>query len=273
MRRLPILALILPALAAVQTPVTGQVAAASGEARTAGELRAVPSGAAADPARAGELRLPNGAIAYVPATALAARSAPLLVLLTGTNGSGRSMLTALRPEADRRGIVLLAPTARGENWDAVDSFFDAYEAGSAEGRTIWPTPRFGIDARRIDDALAAVFARVAVDPGRIGILGYSHGASYALSLGTANPRLFSTIIALSPGILVLPASAAGGQTIYVSHGNRDDVQPFTRTQNSFVPRLSALGFRVTFRPFNGGHVLPRETVAEGIDLFLSAPPR
>ncbi len=179
------------------------------------------------------------------------------------------MIEALRGVADRHGVLLLALRPRGGNWDAVDHFFDAYEAGSPAGRSRWPVPRFGADARRIDAALAALFARVPVDPARIGVLGFSHGASYALALGAANPRLFSAIVALSPGILVLPEAPAGGQHVYLSHGTTDPAQPYSRTRNSFLPRLLALGFRVTFRPFAGGHVLPEATAEEAVRLFAT----
>jgi phospholipase/carboxylesterase len=239
-----------------------------------GGLTALP-GAAPAPAQRpapGLLRLADGALAYLPASADRDRPLPLLLLLPGTGGVAREMIDALRGAAERHGILLLAVRPRGENWDAVDTFFDAYEAGSEAGRSRWPVPRFGADARRIDAALADLFARLPVDPARIGVLGFSHGASYALALGAANPRLFSTIIALSPGILVLPEAPAGGQHVYVSHGTRDPIQPFRRTRFSFVPRLLALGFRVTFRPFEGGHALPDATVEESVRLFACPAP-
>lgn len=247
----------------------GPVDARPGVLTAAPEQRPAP----AQPAAPGLLRLPDGALAYLPASADRARPLPMLLLLPGTGGVAREMIDAVRAAADRHGVLLLAVRPRGENWDAVDSFFDAYEARSEAGRSRWPVPRFGADARRVDAALAALFARVPVDPGRIGVLGFSHGASYALSLGAANPRLFSTIIALSPGILVLPEAPAAGQQVYLSHGTRDRVQPYRRTRSSFVPRLLALGFRVTFRPFEGGHALPDATVAESVRLFAGAPAR
>ncbi len=225
----------------------------------------------ADAPAPGTRSLPGGGIAYVPATIAQGQPTPLLLLLPGTGGTARQMIDAVRAEADRHGIVLLALAAGGENWDAVDHFFDAYEAGSAEGRTRWPTPRFGRDVRRIDTALATLFALVAVDPDRIGVLGYSHGASYALGLGAANPRLFSTIIALSPGILLLPPQPAGGQIVYIAHGTRDEVQPYARSRDVFAPRLAELGFRVTFQPFDGGHILPLGIVAAGVARFLAPP--
>jgi predicted esterase len=205
----------------------------------------------------------------LPAGAAPDRPLPVLLLLPGTGGVATEMIAALRGPAERHQVLLLAVRPRGDNWDTVDRFFDAYEAGSAEGRSRWPVPRFGEDVRRIDAALAALFARYPVDPRRIGLLGFSHGASYALTLGAANPRLFSTIIALSPGILVLPARPAGGQRVYLSHGTRDQVLPYRRTRQSFLPRLLSLGFRITFRPFEGGHVLPDAIAEEAVRFFAT----
>ena len=81
--------------------------------------------------------------------------------------------------------------------------------------------------------------------------------------------LFRSILAFSPGILVLPPEAKGGQLVYVSHGTDDETQPYRRTHDSFLPRLAALGYRVTFRPFKGGHGLPPEAQDEAVRLFLT----
>ncbi|HTU11181.1 MAG TPA: hypothetical protein VMG08_09820 [Allosphingosinicella sp.] len=274
---------ILARVALLLLSFAALVAGAGAAAASPGRLAAVPRAAPAPAARPapGLSRLPSGAIAYLPARADRARPLPLLVLLPGTNGTAAEMIRALRPAADRHGVLLLALRSRGENWDAVDAFFDAYEAGTAAGRALWPVPRFGADVGRIDAALADLFARVPVDPARIGLLGFSHGASYALSLGAANRRLFSTIVALSPGILVLPEGSGsgggggggGGQVVYLSHGLRDRILPYRRTREAFLPRLLALGFRVTFRPFDGDHVLPDAVAEEAVRLFVAGGAR
>jgi predicted esterase len=195
----------------------------------------------------------------------------MLLLLHGTGGDGAAMIDLFRGHAAREGIILLALTARGENWDSVDLFFDDYEAGRRPPAGQWSKPQFGKDLDRVDAALAALFARVAVDPRRVGVAGFSHGASYALMLGTANPQLFGTIVALSPGILIV-GDPPGGQNVYVAHGKGDTAQPYSRTEKVFVPRLGQLGYRVTFQPFAGGHGIPREVLAKAVRFFLTAKP-
>ena len=64
----------------------------------------------------------------------------------------------------------------------------------------------------MDQAVHHVFERYSIDPGRIGLAGFSDGASYALSLGVANGDLFTHIMAFSPGFMRPPAQVReGGQ--------------------------------------------------------------
>jgi phospholipase/carboxylesterase len=64
---------------------------------------------------------------------------------------------------------------------------------------------FGPDVDYINRSLQHVFERYTVDPNRLGIAGFSDGASYALSLGLPNGDLFSHIIAFSPGFMRPPS--------------------------------------------------------------------
>ncbi|MFC4905039.1 hypothetical protein [Kocuria oceani] len=73
----------------------------------------------------------------------------------------------LRTIADQYRTAVLVPVSRGSAWDGV-----------RDG--------FGPDVDVIDRALHRAFDAVAVDPERIGIAGFSDGASYALGLGLAN---------------------------------------------------------------------------------------
>jgi predicted esterase len=242
-------------------------------AERGGQLDAVPGAPASFAAWDGPrtIDLPNGARAYLPAGVGRGGPAPMLLLLHGTGGDGASMIQLFRAQADAHGIILLALTARGENWDSVDFFFDDYEAGKRPKGGQWTAPKWGRDAGRVDEALAALFAQAPIDPRRIGVAGFSHGASYALMLGTANPRLFATILALSPGILII-GDPPGGQNVFVSHGKSDTVQPYARTEKVFLPRLAQLHYRVTFQPFVGGHGVPAEVLDRAVRFFLEAPP-
>src|ERR687889_2031770 len=137
---------------------------------------------------------------YVPADRRAEDASPLVLLLHGAGEDARDGLAQLRGQADEAGIILLALSSRGPTWDSI------LDRG-----------RYGADIAAIDRALEHTFSRCAVDPERVGVGGYSDGASYALSLGIANGDLFSHVLAFSPGFL-MPAGQVGSPRIFVSHG-------------------------------------------------------
>lgn len=179
------------------------------------------------------------------------RPAPLVLVLHGANGNARRALEPLVPLAEEAGLLLLAPDARGPSWDR-----------------IW-LRGWGPDVRYIDGALAHAFARLAVDPGRLAVLGFSDGATYALSLGLSNGDLFSHVLALSPGFAA-PAALRGAPRVFVSHGTRDAVLPVDACGRKVVEQLEGAGLRVRYREFDGGHEVPPEVGREALD-FLLAP--
>lgn len=180
---------------------------------------------------------------------------PLVVLLHGAGADARDILPVLQPLADRRGVAVLAPDSRGPTWDVL-------------------LGGFGRDVAYLDAALAAAFARLAVDPARVAVAGFSDGASYALSLGLANGDLFDTVLAFSPGF-VAPAPPVARPRCYVSHGRRDAVLPIDPCSRRLVPQLRAAGHVVHYEEFAGGHTVPAAVARAALDWFLApdaAPP-
>jgi predicted esterase len=225
--------------------------------------------AVAAPVPSGLIDLGGANFFYVPAGLDQTRPAPLLVLLHGAGGSATSMIHRLSGEADRRGIVLLGVKSRRYTWDAI---LAARGEAADNGLGIHAVQPFADDPVRIDNALAALFARVAIDPARIGLAGFSDGASYALAIGTANPRLFRAVIAFSPGLnLARRGLALGGQPVFVSHGRQDPVLPYRVSEGEISERLRANGAALTFRAFDGVHEVPDAVAAEAIAFFLAAP--
>ena len=210
---------------------------------------ALPSAPGAHPlglgaARDGLLYLPRGHRPELPA--------PLVLMLHGAGGDARHGLAPLLPLADAVGLILLAPDARRETWDVIRG-------------------GYGPDVAFIDRALAATFARHAVDPARVIAAGFSDGASYAVSIGLANGDLFTHVVAFSPGF-----AAAGGRRgapgLFVSHGTRDDVLPIDVCSRRIVPILRRDGYDVRYREFDGPHAVPPEVAREALD-WLAASPR
>lgn len=233
-----------------------------------GHLSARPGAVTVAAKRGAVIALDRGVELYLPVSVEATRTFPLLVVMPGTNGKSRTMVDMLRPAAEAEGFALLGITPGvTANFDTIDRFFDDRERGFRSANRDWPEPIFGKDARRLDAALAAAFRRAPI--GRVGLLGLSHGASYALSIGLANPTLFPTIAALSPGVLLIPAGASGRQKIFLAHGRRDEVQPYRRTACAMAPKLKALGDDVRFMERPGGHGMDEAELHAALLHFLS----
>jgi predicted esterase len=198
---------------------------------------AAPTGPAYAPGtHALEVSSSRDALVRVPAGYRADRPAPLVVTLHGAGGDARRGLRIVEGLADVLGAIVLAPASREGTWDVI--------AGG-----------IGPDVALLDAALARVFERHAVDPGRVAIAGFSDGASYALSLGLANGELFSAVLAFSPGFAA-PPSRRGAPRVFVSHGTGDHVLPVDRTSRLIAPLLEASGLAVEYREFDGGHAIP-----------------
>lgn len=234
-------------------------------ARAAGpQLSAKPPAVApATPERrSGVLTLAGGAYAYLP-KGLAGAPAPLLVYFVGAGGQPRDVLTAYRDHADREGFVLLIPSPKGATWDMVDDLSRRF------GIEMNVTPRYGKDLKALDTSLADLFGKVAIDAKRIAVMGFSNGATYALSVGTANPQLFAAVLALSPGP-AFPTRFDPAQRVFISHGENDEVLPFSYTR-SVVAKLRVRKMQVDFMPFKGNHEIPAAARTRALEIFLGRP--
>ena len=228
------------------------------DAWTEGRLGARPAGtepvgAAPVGLRTLELGAARGGIPraylYVPAGRRVGGGAPLAVLLHGAGEDARDSLAQLRAQADGAGLILLALGSRGPTWDFVMG-------------------GYGPDVAAIDRALEEVFSTCAVDPARVAVGGYSDGASYALSLGITNGDLFTHVLAFSPGFMA-PAGRVGSPRMFVSHGTRDGWLPIDRCSRRIVPQLERAGYDVTYREFEGPHVVPPGIGQEAVDWFTA----
>lgn len=226
------------------------------------ELTARPpaTALAAPDKRNGILTLAGGAYAYLP-KGLTGAPVPVLVVFHGAGGQASDILTAYRADADTRGFILVIPQSKGPTWDMIVDLMGRL------GVEMNVQPRYGKDLKALDASLADLFARVAVDPARVGVMGFSDGATYAVSVGTANPLLFHTVIAYSPG----PAFATRfdvTQRIFISHAEDDDVLPFSTTRG-MVARMRVKKMPVEFISFKGGHTVPKDIHARAVDYFMA----
>ena len=190
-------------------------------------------------------------IVYVPPRYDPARRAPLALVLHGAGGNADHGLRLLMDFADDRGLILLAPVSRARTWDVI-------------------VGEYGPDVEAIDEALRWTFDRYAVDRGHLAIGGFSDGASYALSVGLMNGNLFSHVIAFSPGFMA-PAGEEGRPRVFISHGVHDTVLPIDRCSRRIVPRLTAAGYDVDYREFDGPHTVPADMARGAVEWFIGPP--
>ncbi|HEY4303192.1 MAG TPA: alpha/beta fold hydrolase [Gemmatimonadaceae bacterium] len=176
-------------------------------------------------------------ILYLPSAHTSANAIPLLILLHGSGGEASDWFGSYLQRAELHQFAMLAIDSRDDTWDLL-----------TDGH-------FGADVRFIDQALGWTFNRVRVDAQRVALVGFSDGASYALSLGISNGGLFSRIVACS-GCAVLADNLRGKPAIFASHGVEDDVLPIAQCARTYVPALRAKGYSVEYQEFEGGHELP-----------------
>lgn len=188
----------------------------------------------------------DGAL-FVPGLYLPDTPMPLLVALHGAGGAA-SNWSGYYNACEARGLLLLAIDSRGATWDRV-----------------WGS--FGEDVDFIDRALGYAFERCNVDPERLALIGFSDGASYALSLGLCNGDLFTHLVAYSPGHSEPTDDLVGKPRIFVSHGKNDGILPVTRSRDVIVPELQAAGYDVTYVEFEGGHQVPQDIGSASLDWF------
>jgi phospholipase/carboxylesterase len=224
-----------------------------------------PPPAASGPAgQSRAVTLPEGAIAYIPASA--SPRPPLLVLLHGAGHRQLELLQHFQAEADARGMVLLAPASRGVTWDTVSTAEEPPSITSPLANMRARRFSGSADADRVEAAIAALGRHVAIDRARTALGGFSDGATFALAMGMSREHAFSAVIAWSPGIAIRTAGAARGRRVFVSHGRSDPILRFDTACGEIVPLLQSEGATVVFMPFDGGHEAPEATK----DAFLDA---
>ena len=209
------------------------------------------SGRVLDDVRGDEVPLGVGVgrdgLLYVPDTA--EPGAPVIVFLHGAGGSGRRELRVVLASADRYGVVVVAPDSRGQTWDII-------EGG------------FGPDVEFIDRALNSVADRLDVDLSRLALGGVSDGASYALSIGLSNGDVFPTVIAYSPGFIVVSDPVATPR-VFISHGTKDPILPIEGCGRRIAQGLDHAGYDLSYIEFDGGHTVPPPIADWGFAWWLT----
>jgi predicted esterase len=188
------------------------------------------------------------AFLYVPTTYTAAKPAPFAMMFHGAGHDAHEMIDPFAPLAATRGLVLLATSSFAPTWDL------SYNGG------------FSTDVVNLNNALTWAFQRVAVDLNRVGLIGFSDGATYVLALGRLNGDFVRRVVAYAPGYLA-PVNPVGKPEFFITHGTQDQILSARNTREVIVPLLRNDGYSVEHREWNGGHGVSDALANESLDWF------
>jgi phospholipase/carboxylesterase len=199
------------------------------------------------------------------------RRYPLLAVLHGAGRREELLMKAYRDEAERRQALILIPRSHGMTWDLIEHA--VARSGAAPGG-VAPSGRPDLDF--LEYAYDLIFRRYPIDAERLALIGYSDGASYALSVGLSNPLLFRAVMGWAAGFVAIENDAAEPgvprPAVMLEYGTHDELFPFEQVAVPMREQLEAHGCAVTFRVDEGGRHWPSgEFQDEALDWFFSEP--
>lgn len=174
------------------------------------------------------------------------RRYPLFTVLHGAGRQDEMLAKAYRDEPEKRRAFFLIPRSALPTWDLIAS-------------------RERPDLDFLEYAYDLVYRRYPIDPLQQAMIGYSDGASYALSVGLCNSTMFSALMVWAAGFLVLdePTAERFGleipeprPRIYLEYGTHDELFDFETVALPMRANLEKAGFDVTFSVDEGGRHWP-----------------
>jgi phospholipase/carboxylesterase len=207
------------------------------------------------------------------------RGGVAVVLLHGWGAPGDDLLSLAR-ELARPGVRFVLPAAPlampggggGRAWWHLDR--DAPAHASAEGGAPARAAHAQVQAARAGVQALLVRTRQRYAPERVVLAGFSQGAMLALDVALAGAPGVDRVAALSGVLLAdsvpaLKALHAVRPAVFIAHGRQDNVVPFAEGELA-KGLLERHGYTVTWRPFEGGHEIPRGVVSELASFIFAA---
>lgn len=217
--------------------------------------------AAADPSREGigfmHVDGPAGARGafslYVPEYYDPSRAWPLAVAMHGGSGNGGAFLWSWVREARSRGVVVLAPTARGGTWSLMEP---------------------EIDGPNIASMVARVSADWNIDAGKQLLTGMSDGGTFTYVLGLRGDCRFTHLAPIAAAFHPLLMSFADpvrvkGLPVHIVHGKQDWMFPPELAVHA-KRALEQAGANVDLRVIDDlSHTYPRDQNGPILDWFMA----
>ena len=198
----------------------------------------------AEASHLGEVHLERGAgsaVLLTPSHIDPDRRYPLFTVLHGAGRQDKMLVKACRDEPDHRDAFFLVPRSVEPTWDLI-------VGGQPD------------DLDFLAFAYDLIYRRYPIDPGRQVLIGYSDGASYALSLAISNPQVFSAALCWAAGFAMY-----GGEPntpdpakpyVYLEYGTHDEIFSFEQVALPMQKNLERAGYRVEFSVDEGGRHWP-----------------
>ena len=184
------------------------------------------------------------------------RRYPLITVLHGAGRQDEALVKLVRDDAERRQALFLVPRSVAPTWDLIAT-----------------SERNDVDF--LEFAYDLVYRRYPIDPFRQALMGFSDGASYALSLGLSNPERFDALMGWAAGFCALDPEAAKAlpesrkPRIYLEYGTHDQLFDFQTVAIPMRDKLRQAGCDVTFSVDEGGRHWPSGTFyTEALDWYF-----
>jgi predicted esterase len=168
------------------------------------------------------------------------------------------LVKACRDEPDRRNAFFLVPRSIEPTWDLI--------VGGERS-----------DLDFLEYAYDLIYRRYPIDAQRQVLIGYSDGASYALSVAISNPRIFEAALCWAAGFVMFDGTFVSPEDrkpeIYLEYGTHDELFPFERIALPMQDNLTRAGYSVKFSVDEGGRHWPSGTFQpEALDWYFSRDP-
>ncbi|MDG2333543.1 MAG: hypothetical protein P8Q97_04895 [Myxococcota bacterium] len=180
---------------------------------------------------------------------------PLITVFHGAGRQDEWLVKACQGAPEARQAFFLVPRSREPTWDLI---------AGGDGQP---------DLEFLEYAWDLIFRRYPIDGTRQVLMGYSDGASYALSLVLSNPGFFDAALCWAAGFAMMDRSAVGNQEkrtrFYLEYGTADELFSFDQVALPMRENLERAGYEVEFSVDEGGRHWPSGSFqGEALDWYF-----
>jgi phospholipase/carboxylesterase len=192
----------------------------------------------------------------------APENAPAVFVLHGRGADEEDLLPVARHLPDDLHVISLRapdPLQGGYTWYELDLSAGGLESSQPDAAD------FRRSLNLVAESVDAATEAYALDPDRIGLLGFSQGAITSLSLVLEAPDRYAWVVALH-GYLAdahadLEPDGIEGKPVFVGAGAGDRVIPESRSAAA-ADRFEEIGATVTRGSYPGGHGIGQEELTD-----------